>query len=82
MCHEFHVLDKASKDKVMTGITSGITFYNYQSKAVMQALIIIDYPVEPHLFLMKVKKILTKRPSHACVEIQVNFVTANTVCGR
>jgi len=31
--HEFHVLDKVSKDKVMTGSTSSVKFcFNYQPK--------------------------------------------------
>jgi len=31
--HEFHVLDKATKDKIMTESTSGVNFcFNYNAK--------------------------------------------------
>jgi len=42
----------------------------------MQALSVVDCPVEPHLlpFLMKMKKSLAKLPSHSCVETHVGMV--------
>jgi len=65
--HESHVLNKASKDKVMTGCTSGIQKFDSitSQKSVMQALSIIDCPVEPHLLpvLVKVKKIWQNVPA-------------------
>jgi len=46
----------------------------------MQALSITDCPIEPHLLvLVKVKTILAKRPSHACLEI---CVRVDMVCGH
>jgi len=50
----------------------------------MQALNIIDCPVEPHLlpFLMKIKKMLARRPWHACVETCVSHVSTGTLRGR
>jgi len=55
------VFDKASKDKVMTGNTSGVQIFASMTnrKAIMQVLSIIDCPAEPHLFpiLVKVNKI-------------------------
>jgi len=46
----------------------------------MQAFSITYCPVESHLpVLVKVKKILAKRPSYACVETHVILVTANMV---
>jgi len=52
-------------------------------KAVMQALNSTDCSVEPHVLpvLMKVKKILAKRPSQACVEPHVSHVSASMVSG-
>jgi len=61
--HEFHVLDKASRDKVMRGSTSGVKKIPSitSQKTVMQPLgifVCTDCPDEPHLLpvLMKVKK--------------------------
>jgi len=49
----------------------------------MQALNIIYCPVEPHLpVFVKVKKMLAKRPNHACVKTNVSLVKSNMVCGR
>jgi len=49
----------------------------------MQALGFIESPVEAHLpFLVKMKKILATRPSHACVETRVSHVRAGMVCER
>jgi len=52
-------------------------------KAVMQALSIIDCPAEPHLLpvLVKVKKILAKRPSHSCAQTHVSLDKGNMVHG-
>jgi len=88
--HEFYVLDKVSNGNVsydrkyirckkIASITS--------QKAAMQALSIFDCTdcsAEPHLLsvLVKVKKILTKRLSHACMETHVSFVEANMVYGH
>jgi len=48
----------------------------------MQALSVTDCPAEPHLsVLVNLKKILAKRPSHACVETRVKYVRAAMVCG-
>jgi len=44
---------------------------------------ITDCPAKPHLHvLVKVKKIVTKRSRHACVETQVSLVKANMVHRR
>jgi len=50
----------------------------------MQSLSIIDCPVELHLlrFLVKVKTILAKRPSHACAETHVSHVRADDDEGK
>jgi len=49
----------------------------------MQALSITVCPVEPHLpILVKVKKMLAKRPSHACAETRGSLVKANVVYER
>jgi len=47
----------------------------------MQALSINDCPAEPHLLpvLVKVKKLLAKRPSHAFMETHASLVEANMV---
>jgi len=74
MFHEFHVLNKVSKigyDRKYIRCKIFASIITSQ-KAVMQAVSIIDYPVEPHLLvLVKVKKILAKRLSHACVETHI-----------
>jgi len=53
-------------------------------KTVMQALSITNCPVELYLLavLVKVKKILAKYPSHACMKTCVSHVRAGMVCGR
>jgi len=50
----------------------------------MQALSTTDCPVEPRLLsvLVKVKKILAKRPSQACMKTRVTHVRTGIVCGR
>jgi len=50
----------------------------------MQTLCIIDCPAEPHLILLlvKMKKILAKHPSQACVETRISHAKANMVYGR
>jgi len=80
--HEFHVLDKASKDKVMTVNTFDVNTL-LQLPAMRQALS-IDCPAELHLVtvLVKVKKISAKRPRHDCVKTRVSLVKANMVYGR
>jgi len=49
----------------------------------MQALSIIDCPAESHLLavLVKVNKMLPKRPSHVYLETDVSLVEANMVYG-
>jgi len=86
MLHEFHMLNKASKDKFMTGSTSDVKKFALitSQKAEMQALSIINCAVEPHLLpiLVKVKKILPKRPIYACIETRISHVTADMICAR
>jgi len=48
--HKFNVLDKASKDKIMTGSTSGVTFSSIISQKAMGQAPSIDCPAEQHLF--------------------------------
>ena len=49
----------------------------------MQALDLVDCLAEPLLpILVKVKNILAKRPTHACMESRVSFAKANMVNGR
>jgi len=50
---------------------------------VIQAVSITDCPVEPQLLdvLVKVKKILAKCLSHACVETRVSHMRTEMVCG-
>jgi len=83
MFHEFHVIDKASKDKVKTGSTSCVKnlLLLPAKKIVMQALSVVDCPVELQLLLVLVKVIWSKRPSHACVETHASHVMAGMVCG-
>jgi len=75
--HAFNVLDKACKDKVMTvGISDVHIFTSVTSqKAVMRALGIIDCLAEPHLVpvLVKIMKILAKRPSRTFLETHVSL---------
>ena len=50
----------------------------------MQALDLVDCLAEPQLLpiLVKVKNILAKRPTRACMESRVSFAKANMVNGR
>jgi len=64
--HELHVLDKASKDKVIAGSIFNVKFLlQLPAKRQTQALSFIDYPAEPYLLtvLVKVKKILQNVPA-------------------
>jgi len=65
--HEFHVLEKASKDKVTTGSTSGVNVFSSitRQKSVVQALSITDCPAEPYLLpvLVKAKNLLQNVPA-------------------
>jgi len=87
--HDFHVIDKASKDKAVTGSTSDVKFdFNYQPKG-SDVDTQYYWSTSPFrrcilLVLVKVKKILIKlkRPSHACVETHVSLVKANMIYGR
>jgi len=81
--HEFHMLNKASKYKVITRNTFGVNFFCFitSQNSVIQALSIINCPAEPHLLpvLAKVKKMLAIPFSHACVETRVSLGIANMV---
>jgi len=83
--HEFHVLDRRANVGLWREVhlVEFLLQFNSQ-KAAMQELSVVDCPVEPHLLhvLVKVKKILAKRRSHACLEICVSLVGAGIVCGR
>jgi len=80
MFHEFHRLDKASKDKIRDRMCIQCKKFasTTSQKAVMETLRIIDCPAESHLLpiLVKVKKILPKHSSHVYMETHVSIVEA------